>query len=34
MTEAETLKSATILMCIMGTVGLGVTMLLAWVWPM
>ena len=34
MTERETLRTATVLMCIMGVVGLGATMLGAWLLPM
>jgi GntP family gluconate:H+ symporter len=34
LTEAETLKSATIMMAIMGVVGLAVVMLGAWLLPL
>jgi GntP family gluconate:H+ symporter len=34
LTESETLKTATILMSIMGVVGLGATMLAAWILPL
>ena len=33
-TEAETLKTATVMMAIMGVVGLAVTMLGAWLLPL
>ena len=34
LTEGETLKTATVMMAIMGIVGLGVTMLGAWLVPL
>jgi GntP family gluconate:H+ symporter len=34
LTEVETLKTATVLMAIMGCVGLIVTMIGAWLWPL